>query len=94
MSNITKSDLANAVAEKTDLNKGQAKEVIDAVLGAISEQLEQGNRVQITGFGTFEVRQRSARQGVKPGTSEKIDIPAVSVPAFKPGKGLKERVSA
>lgn len=94
MKNISKSDLIDSVAAKSDLNKGQAKEVVDAVLDAISEQLEKGNKVVLTGFGSFEVRERRARQGVKPGTAEKINIPASRVPAFKPGKGLKERVSA
>lgn len=94
MKNISKSELIDSVATKSDLNKAQAKEVVDAVLDAISEQLEKGNKVVLTGFGSFEVRERSARQGVKPGTSEKINIPASRVPAFKPGKGLKERVSA
>ena len=94
MANISKADLIDGVAERTDVSKSQAKEVVDAVLETIQSQLEQGNRVVITGFGIFEVRERSARQGVKPGTSEKISIPASRVPAFKPGKGLKERVSA
>ena len=59
-----------------------------------SNQLNSGGKVQLTGFGTFEVRERQAREGVKPGTSEKIQIPASKAPAFKAGKSLKEVVNS
>ena len=90
MGNISKADLVDKVAETTGLNKSQSKDALDAVLSTITTHLEQGDKVQLTGFGTFEVRERSAREGVKPGTSEKIQIPASKYPAFKAGKTLKE----
>lgn len=59
----------------------------------MSSHLKQGNKVQLTGFGTFEVRERAARTGVRPGTTEKIEIPASKVPAFKAGKTLKDEIA-
>ena len=92
MANISKTDLVDKVAETTGLNKSQSKDALEAVLSSITSHLEQGDKVTLTGFGTFEVRERSAREGVKPGTSEKIQIPASKYPAFKAGKTLKESV--
>lgn len=92
MANISKADLVDKIAEETGLNKSQSKDALEAVLGTITTHLEQGDKVTLTGFGTFEVRERSAREGVKPGTSEKIQIPASKYPAFKAGKTLKESV--
>ena len=92
MASISKADLVDKVAEETGMNKSQSKEALEAVLNSISAHLEQGDKVTLTGFGTFEVRERSAREGVKPGTSEKIQIPASKYPAFKAGKTLKESV--
>ena len=63
------------------------------MLGTVSSHLKQGNKVQLTGFGTFKVRERSARTGVKPGTTEKVEIPASKVPAFKAGKSLKDGIA-
>lgn len=88
---VSKADLVNAVAEDTALRKKDVKDVLDSVLDNISTQLGKGNKVQLTGFGTFEVRSRKARTGVRPGTTEKIKIPASKYPAFKPGKGLKDK---
>ncbi len=65
---------------------------VDELLTSISSHLKQGDKVQLIGFGTFEVRERSARTGVKPGTSEKIEIPASKYPAFKAGKGHKDEL--
>ena len=93
MANISKADLVDTLAEETGLNKSQAKDALEAVLGTITSHLEKEDKVILTGFGTFEVRERSAREGVKPGTSEKIQIPATKYPAFKAGKNLKDRVS-
>jgi len=89
---VTKADLINQVAEITGLKKKDVKAVIDTFLNEIAEMLDRGYKVQLTGFGTFEVRKRKARVGVKPGTNEKIKIPASKYPAFKPGKKLKEKV--
>ena len=89
---VSKADLVGIVAEDTGLKKKDVKDVVDAVLDAISSNLESGAKVQLTGFGTFEVRERKARTGVKPGTTDKIEIPSSAYPAFKPGKSLKEKV--
>ena len=89
---VSKADLINAVAEKSDLTKKDVKTVVDTMLETVSSHLKQGDKVQLTGFGTFEVRDRKARTGVKPGTTDKIDIPASKYPAFKPGKGLKDNI--
>ncbi|WP_022797358.1 HU family DNA-binding protein [Thermus islandicus] len=89
---ITKADLVDQVAAATGLKKKDVKAAVDAFLGKVEEALSAGSKVQLTGFGTFEVRKRKARTGVKPGTKEKIKIPATQYPAFKPGKALKEKV--
>lgn len=89
---VTKQELIETVAEKTGATKKDAKVLVEALFETIAEALAQGKKVQITGFGTFEVRERKARTGVKPGTGEKIQIPASKYPAFKPGRALKERV--
>ncbi len=91
---VSKADLVDLVADSTDMKKKDVKEVMDAILEEISGNLDNNNKVQLTGFGTFEVRKRKARTGVKPGTTEKIKIPASKYPAFKPGKSLKERVKS
>jgi DNA-binding protein HU-beta len=90
MATISKADLIKTVAGKTSVSAKDAKTVIDAFLDQTGAHLRQGDKVQMTGFGTFEVRERQAREGVRPGTSEKIQIPASKYPAFKAGKGLKD----
>lgn len=90
---MTKSELIDNVATQTGLSKKDAGAAINAALDTIQGTLAKGDAVQITGFGTFEVRQRAAREGVKPGTNEKIRIPASKVPAFKAGKTLKDAVN-
>lgn len=89
---VSKADLVQRVAEERDMRKKDVKEVMDSMLDKISAALDQGSKVQLTGFGTFEVRERKERTGVRPGTTDKIKIPASKYPAFKPGKGLKDRV--
>lgn len=89
---VSKAELVSKVAEQTGKSRRDVKQVVDSALGEIISSLESGGKVQLTGFGTFEVRKRKARSGVKPGTTEKIKIPASKYPAFKPGKGLKDRV--
>lgn len=89
---VSKADLVDMVAEETGLSKKSVKETMDSLLEAMSTSIAKGSKVTLTGFGTFEVRKRKARTGVKPGTTEKIKIPASKYPAFKPGKGLKDRV--
>ena len=85
-----KAELVSEVASKTKLTK---KEVAaDAIFGSIQDNLAKGEKVQLIGFGTFEVRHRAARKGRNPQTGDEIEIPASEVPAFKPGKALKEAV--
>ncbi|MBF6595523.1 MAG: HU family DNA-binding protein [Thermaceae bacterium] len=88
----TKADLIDSVASSAGLKKKDAKAAVDAFLTKVEDALKGGSKVQLTGFGTFEVRSRKARTGVKPGTTTKIKIPASKYPAFKPGKALKETV--
>ena len=87
-----KSDIADAIAEKTGLTKKDSAEALDAIVESITEALQRGERVQLTGFGTFETRYRKARKGKNLQTGATIDIPARTVPAFKAGKALKEAV--
>ena len=91
---LTKSDLIDVLADKTQAKKKDVKVMIDSLIAEIAGALGKGGKVQITGFGTFEVRSRKARSGVKPGTTTKIKIPASKYPAFKPGKALKDQVKA
>ncbi len=90
MANISKADLVKELAEQNNMGQKDVKTLVDGLVSNISSHLKQGNKVQLTGFGTFEVRERSARTGVKPGTTEKIEIPASKYPAFKAGKTLKD----
>lgn len=87
-----KQDLINAVAEKTGFSKKESTTVLNTILNEIESILVSGDKLQLIGFGNFEVRQRSARKGHNPQTGEEITIPASKVPAFKPGKELKDAV--
>ncbi|OXM16654.1 DNA-binding protein [Paenibacillus herberti] len=90
---MNKTDLINKVTEVTELSKKDATKAVDAVFEAISDALQSGDKVQLVGFGNFEVRERQARKGRNPQTGVEIDIPASKTPAFKPGKSLKDLVS-
>ncbi|MED1203606.1 HU family DNA-binding protein [Heyndrickxia acidicola] len=89
---MNKTDLVNQVAEKSELSKKDAAKAVDALLHTISESLSKGDKIQVLGFGNFEVRERSARKGRNPQTGEEIEIAASKVPAFSPGKALKDLV--
>lgn len=90
---MNKGDLTNIAADAAGITKKAAGEAFDAILDAISTELAKGNSVTLTGFGTFRVSKRAARTGVNPrNPSEKINIPAMTLPAFKAGKSLKEAV--
>ena len=93
---MNKSELVEALAEKMDTTKADAQRVIDAIFdttdGVLTETLKKGDRVQITGFGTFETRKRKARTGRNPRTGEEIKIGPTISPSFRPGKALKEAV--
>lgn len=90
---MNKTDLIAKVAELSELSKKDATKAVDAVFEAISDALQNGEKVQLVGFGNFEVRERQARKGRNPQTGEEIDIAASKMPAFKPGKSLKDLVS-
>ena len=90
---MNKTELIAAVAEKTDLSKKDADAAVSAVLGAITDALKAGDKIQLVGFGTFEVRNRAAKQGRNPRTGETMTVPASKVPAFKAGKALKVAVA-
>ncbi len=87
-----KTDMIDAVAKATGLEKTKSKAAIEAMIDLISKELKKGNRVQLTGFGTFSVTKRKKRVGVNPKTGEKIQIPARKVPKFTPGKALKDMI--
>ena len=90
---MTKSDLIAKIAEKTGGTKKDSDMYLSAVLECIGESLAEGEDVKLTGFGSFEVRERAAREGVNPQTQKRIKIPAARVPVFKAGKPLKEMVA-
>lgn len=90
---MNKKELIDVVAKKTGAKKKDVKKIIDATIEAIKEALGKGEKVQLVGFGSFEVREAAARKGVNPRTKEPIEIPARKVPKFKAGKDLKKKVS-
>ena len=90
---MNKTELIAAVAEKTGLSKKDSDAAVAAVVDAITESLVQGEKVQLVGFGSFEVKKRAARTGRNPHTKEQIEIPASRVPVFKAGKALKDTVA-
>ncbi len=90
---MTKTELISAVAEKAGCTKKDAEKATNAVFEAIAEALKNGEKVQLVGFGSFEVRNREARIGRNPRTKEEIKIPASKLPVFKAGKGLKDTVA-
>ncbi|KJS00213.1 MAG: DNA-binding protein [Peptococcaceae bacterium BRH_c4a] len=90
---MNKADLVSKVAEKTDFTKKDAEKAVSAVLASIEEALSGGEKVQLVGFGTFEIRERAARKGRNPQTGQEINIAAAKVPVFKAGKALRESVS-
>ncbi|MCL2084983.1 MAG: HU family DNA-binding protein [Oscillospiraceae bacterium] len=89
---MNKTDLVNAVAEKAGLSKKAAEQTVSVVFDAITDGLKEEGKVQLVGFGAFEVKNRSARMGRNPKTKEPIQIPASKVPVFKPGKALKDAI--
>lgn len=90
---MNKSELIAAVAEKSELSKKDAEKAVAAFIDSITEQMVAGDKVQLVGFGTFEVRARGERTGRNPRTKETITIPASKAPVFKAGKAFKDAVS-
>ena len=91
---MTKSELVSAMSEKTGVSKKDAAASIDAFVEIISDVLKHGDKLQLVGFGTFEVSERAARTGRNPQTGEDIKIPAARVPKFKAGAALKNAVNS
>ena len=89
---MNKVELVTKMAEKSNLTKKEAALALDAFIESVEEALENGDKVQLIGFGTFETRERAAREGRNPRTKETITIPASTVPVFKAGKEFKDRV--
>ena len=89
---MNKAELITAVAEKTGLSKKDSEKAVNAALDTITETLETGEKVQLVGFGVFDVKTRGVRIGRNPKTKEEIEIPASRVPQFKAGKLLKDAV--
>ena len=90
---MNKAELINAAAEKAGMSKKDTECAVNAAIDVISECLAAGDKIQLVGFGAFEVKSRAARLGRNPKTKESIEIPASKVPVFKPGKALKDAVS-
>lgn len=90
---MNKSELAASIAEKANLSKKDAEAAVAAFVASVEDALKAGEKVQLVGFGTFEVRERSERQGRNPQTGKTVTIPASKVPAFKAGKSFKDSIS-
>ncbi len=89
-----KAEIVKMIAEKTNISQKNVAECLNAFTEIVTEKLAAGEKIQLTGFGTFMTRQRDSREGRNPGTGEKIKIPAGVTPVFKAGKNLKEKVKA
>ena len=91
---MNKAELIAAVAEKAELSKKDAEKAVKALTDVISQELVKGEKIQLVGFGTFEVSERAAREGRNPKSGEVMNIPASKTPKFKAGKALKDMVNA
>ena len=90
---MNKNELVASVAEKAGLTKKDAEKAVNAFVETVQQSLVEGNKIQMIGFGTFEVKERAARTGRNPRTNEEIQIPASNNPVFKAGKALKDAVN-
>lgn len=91
---MNKSQLIDALSEETAFSKKDVTRVVDSLVRVIGRTLKKGEKVAITGFGGFWISRRPARKGINPATKQRIDLPAVNVPRFKPGKSLREVVKS
>ena len=91
---MNKTELVAAVAEQADISKKDAEKVLKAFVDVVTEEMRKGEKVQLVGFGTFEVSERAAREGRKPQTGKTMKIEACKAPKFKAGKALKDAVNA
>ena len=90
---MTKTELINSISDKANCTKKDAASALEATLAAIQKALEKGDKVSITGFGTFEVRERGEKKCINPKTKQEMICPPCKAPAFKAGRGLKEAVN-
>ena len=90
---MNKAELIQSIVDKTDMKKKEVEKLAAALFQSIEEELVKGEKVQLVGFGTFEVRERAGRTGRNPRTGEELVIAPAKVPAFKPGKALKDAVN-
>ena len=90
---MNKTELINAIAEQTGLSKKDTESTINSFVNVVSDELAKKEKVQLVGFGTFETRERASRTGRNPQTGEELKIDAATVPAFKAGKALKDKVN-
>lgn len=90
---MNKAELIDAIADSADLSKASASRALDAVIDSVTNALKSGDQVSLVGFGTFAVKERSARTGRNPQTGQPIEIAAAKVPGFKAGKALKDAVN-
>ena len=90
---MNKTELVAAIAEKSELSKKDSEKALKALIDTVTEELKKGEKIQLVGFGTFEVIERAAREGRNPLTGEKMEIKASKAPKFKPGKALKDAVN-
>ena len=90
---MNKAELVAAIAEKTELSKKDSEKALKAFIDVVTEELKKGEKIQLVGFGTFEVVERAAREGRNPQTGETMPIPASKAPKFKAGKQLKDEVN-
>ena len=90
---MTKQSLIDAIAAKSGLTKADSSRALEAFMSTVAETLKKGDKISLTGFGTFGTTKRAAREGRNPRTKEPIPIPAATVPVFKAGKELKEKVN-
>lgn len=90
---MNKTELVAAMAEQADMTKKDAERALTAFTEVVAKELKNGGKIQLVGFGTFEVAERAARKGINPKTKEEIDIEASKAPKFKPGKALKDEVN-
>lgn len=93
METISKKQLVDQIAAKTDATKTDINTILDAYIDVVKRNVAEGNKVQLVGFGAFELRHRAARKGRNPQTGKEIEIAASNVPAFKPGKSFKDEVN-
>ena len=90
---MNKTELVAAIADQAELSKKDAEKALKAFVDVVTDELKKGERIQLVGFGSFEVRKRAARKGRNPQTKEEIKIPASKAPVFKAGKALKDLVN-